>query len=223
MIARFQAMLKGATINQKKFARGHIVSGKSLVANRFTIRSLVYLMALAVTTACVSVQEEPAAIPDTIGPDQGMLVLVIDTSTSFQRLKFKKPGDVFATVATMNVPQGRSVRFISIPPGTYYWDRFEYATLGNYARYVDFTHGETQLAFRVKAGTISYPGDLYIQGHSDGYEVRLLDHSAMLLGDLNEQEKELMRKYGISYTGKGRDRFFVYYFSLKSHATSVEK
>ncbi|MDE2236172.1 MAG: hypothetical protein KGK44_11600 [Gammaproteobacteria bacterium] len=124
---------------------------------------------------------------------------------------------------TMNVPQGRSVRFISVSPGTYYWDRFEYATVGNYASYVDFTHGESQLSFTVKPGTVSYAGDLYIQDHSQGYDVRLLDHSAMLLGDLNEQEKQLIRKYGISYTGRGRDQFFSYYFSLKPPVTSGKK
>ncbi len=192
----------------------------SLNVRHIALRNLAYFVVLTVLTACMSVQNEPAAIPDTISPDQGMLVLVIDTSTSFQRLKFKKPGSVFATVAAMNIPQGRSVRFISIAPGTYYWDRFEYATVGNYASYVDFIHAETRLKFTVKPGTVSYPGDLYIKDEGDGYEIRLLDHSAMLLGDLNDQQNNLIRKYGISYTGKGRDQFFSYYFSLKAPASS---
>ena len=196
------------------------MSIRSLIVNQFSLRNLGYFVVLAVVSACVSVRDESAVVPDFIGPDKGMLALVIDTSTSFQRLKFKRPGDVFATVAAMNVPQGRTVRFISIAPGTYYWDRFEYATVNNYASYVDFTHGKTQLVFTVKPGTISYPGDLYIRDQGDGYEVRMLNHSAMLLSDLGEQQQELIKKYGISYTGKGRDRFYSYYFSLPHSAPS---
>jgi len=199
------------------------MSIRFLIANRVPLRNLIYFVVLAVVSACVSVQDETSVTPDSIGPKQGMLVLVIDTNTSFQRLKFKRPGDVFSTVATMNVLQGRTVRFISIPPGTYYWDRFEFATLINYATYVNFTNGKSQLAFTVKPGTISYPGDLYIQSHEDGYDVRLLDHAAMLLSDLNGQQRELIRKYGISYTGNGRDRFYSYYYSLKQPAPTGKK
>jgi hypothetical protein len=197
-----------------------ILSIRSVIVNQLSLRILVCFVVLVVASGCVSVQDETSVTPDSIRPDQGMLVLVIDTSTSFQRLKFKRPGDVFATVAAMNVPQGRTVRFISIAPGSYYWDRFEFATINNYASYVDFTNGKTQLAFTVKPGTISYPGDLYIQEHSGSFEVRLLDHSAMLLSDLNEQQKDLVTKYGISYTGKGRDQFYTYYFSLEPSASS---
>lgn len=199
------------------------MSIRLLIANRVPLRNLIYFVVLAVASACVSVQDETSVTPDSIGPEQGVLVLVIDSSTSFQRLKFKRSGDVFETVATMDVPSGRTVRFISIAPGTYYWDRFEFATMFNYASYVDFKNGKTQLVFTVKPGTISYPGDLYIQEHSDGYEVRLLDHSAMLLSDLNEQQRELINKYGISYTGKGRDQFYSYYFSLKQPAPTGNK
>lgn len=183
-------------------------------ARQLRLRPLLLLASLATLLGCVSVNDDTAVLPDSIGPNQGMLVLVIDSSTFFQRLKFKRPGDVFSTVATMNVPAGRTVRFISIKPGTYYWDRFEYPTVFNYASYVDFTGGRSELTFTVKPGTVSYAGDLYIRYEDGGYDVRMLDHSAMLLGDLNEQQQELISKYGIAYTGKGSDRFYSYYFSL---------
>lgn len=181
------------------------------------LRLTLFPAAILITllSGCVSVKDDASRPPETLVPGQGMVVLVIDSDVSFQRLKFKRPGDVFETVAAMDVPSGRSVRFISLPPGSYYWDRIEFETSYNFSHYVDFNDGSENLTFTVQAGKISYPGDLLIHRASSGnYAVKELDHAAMVLSDINEQEKDLIAKYGIAYTGKGRDKFYEYYDSL---------
>jgi hypothetical protein len=177
-------------------------------------------MLLTALGGCVSVKDNSVSLaaPTSVSPDQGLLILVINSSTGFQRLKFKRPGDVFETVAAMDIPPGRSIRLISIPPGNYYWDRMEFQTVGRYVHFVDFGDGDKNLAFTVKAGTVSYAGDLYIEWEDNGYGVHLLNHTAMLLGDLSLEQKGLIDKYGLSFTGKGSDRFFDYYQSLPAQA-----
>jgi hypothetical protein len=122
----------------------------------------------------------------------------------------------------MDIAPGRSIRFINIPPGNYYWDRMEFQTIGRYVHFVDFDHGDKNLTFSVKAGTVSYAGDLYIQYEGDGYDVQLLNHSAMLLGDLSLEQKNLIDKYGFAFTGKGSDKFFDYYKSLSSQPEATK-
>jgi hypothetical protein len=188
---------------------------KSLLFDK-TCAVFVALIVISLS-GCVSVKDDASLPPETITADQGMVALVIDSNVSFQRLKFKRPGDVFETVAAMNVPSGRSVRFISLPPGSYYWDRLEFETSYNFSHYVDFKDGAENLKFTVQAGKISYPGDVLIRRTNSGnYEVKELDHAAMLLSDINEQEKDLIARYGVVYTGKGRDKFYEYYNSLST-------
>lgn len=184
-------------------------------------------MLLAVLCGCVSVKDDTASAgstgaPTSVAPDQGLLILVINSSTGFQRLKFKRRGDVFETVAAMDIAPGRSMRFISIPPGNYYWDRMEFQTIGRYVHFVDFDNGDKNLTFSVKAGTVSYAGDLYIQGESDGYDVQLLNHSAMLLGDLSLEQRSLIDKYGLAFTGKDADKFLDYYKSLPAQSGAAK-
>lgn len=184
------------------------------------------LLVLTLLAGC-SLAHESTVLPDKLDPDQGMLVLVIDSNVPFQRLKFQRAGDVFETVGAMDIGTGRTIRFIQMPPGNYYWSRIEFATDFNYAQFVDFTHGSTDLAFTIRPGTVSYAGDLLIRGNvtggwsilSQNYHVRLLNHSAMLLNDIDVAQRTFITKHGIAYTGKGVDRFFDYYDSLSAPTT----
>ena len=76
--------------------------------------------------------------------------------------------------------------------------------------------------FRVEPGVISYPGELVVE--YIGRRQLLIftrNRSAMVLSDVRCHFPKLYQRYGIAYTGLGRDDFYDFYHSLEPMPQNV--
>ena len=110
-------------------------------------------------SALASMHEvKPGSVP-TLSPDEGLLVVGIDTSAAIGSVQIRRDGRIFGGDLIRDIPQGRSERLYVATAGDYRWDNISYYFNGTPIFGFDLKD-DKEFHFTVKPGVINYPGDL---------------------------------------------------------------
>lgn len=170
-------------------------------------------------------------------PNEGFLVVSVDTGVPFRSLRLRRPDEIFGDLVAQNQPVGRNVRMIVMPAGHYQWINVNLGTASWQRTYIWInTKQEEQYGFTLMAGKVNYPGDFVIQPIvSSGlyktlmdvpnafvffrgrYYIYLIDRFAMLYDELSPVQEQILKKYGLVYVGPGTDPFPGFYSYLLGH------
>lgn len=132
--------------------------------------------------------------------NEGILVLHLDTDVYIERLR------VSGYAVGGPFEPGVHTWLVAARIGTHRFSGFELNDRGWGSRWV-FPGLRDELTFEVRPGRVSYPGLLEIRlgGRSSA---RIVNRSASVLPELAEKYGDLLARYPVRYTGRGKDRFF---------------
>ena len=196
----------------------------------------LFLLAL-LSPAGVLAGQDTNLLNKQLKPDEGFLVVSVDTGVPFRSLRLRRPDEIFGDLVAQNQPAGRDVRIIVMPAGHYQWVNMNLGTASWQRTYLWINaRQKKQYAFNLVAGRVNYPGDFVIQPivssglykalmdvpnafvfFRGSYYVYMIDRFAMLHDELSPVQEQLIRKYGLVYVGPGNDPFPGFYANLTGH------
>lgn len=166
---------------------------------------------LACLSGCMTVSTVEPFDPVALGPNEGILVVQVDTDVPIDRLALNGRGIDFAFTP------GRHVRLLKVSAGEC---RFTHLTQG-----LAHWHlwGDVDLPkFRVVAGTINYPGVLYVRKVSFGYlYIRQFSRAGQVLRALEARYPRWLERYDVVEARDLRDDFLSAYQSLPDAARAA--
>jgi dipeptidyl aminopeptidase/acylaminoacyl peptidase len=136
----------------------------------------------------------------------GLLLVAVDTDIPLQALRIKRNGALFDAQSLKDIAKGRTTRLYVAPAGRYRWDavresgrRFE---LGD----------DEEYSFEVRAGTLSYPGDLVFRD-IDQFNafVHVANRGLLAMDWMDRTYPELSRGHVLTYMGHYPDPFPTFY------------
>ena len=179
--------------------------------------SCIGLLAGGLGCASSVVWVRQGEVPE-LKPGQGLLVFDLDTDQYVQLLAT----DGF--VAAREVAPGKHFAILAVDAGSYTWTRLEVPGFDMPGwrdwewKFPLWKWEEGALDFEVRAGSTSYGGMLLIRELVPANErfwltnkrldIRRINRSAMVLGQLERDYAELLAKYPFEYTGGLRDEFY---------------
>ena len=136
--------------------------------------AVLLLLFLGIFGAAEAEEIEPGALGKvTLGPDEGVVVLVVANSSAATSVRVV--GDGLANKFLVGkLVDGRNVRVFRVHAGDYRWDLLQFN--GGRA-YVDLPH-EYRYAFSVAPGVLNYPGDLDLSADGARVSMQHLDRAA---------------------------------------------
>jgi dipeptidyl aminopeptidase/acylaminoacyl peptidase len=142
-----------------------------------------------------------------LDPDEGLVAIVVDTTSSLRDVRLRKDGRIFNAATLEWVNPGATPKLYVMPVGTYQWSR---ATTF-FGMWYDFKDNE-DTKFRVEPGVINYPGDLLMRGtYTNNANFRFSNRGLQVMDWLEETHPELFARYAFHYTGHYPDPFPVLY------------
>jgi hypothetical protein len=178
-------------------------------------RSLA-LLALATLLGCATLRPIERGEPFELAPDEGILLVHVASNVPLQSVH------ISGATQIRDLKPGHNQRLYVISAGNYRWTRL---LLGSRLRYQMFSHDYWR--FRVEPGRINYPGMLMVHGPrvsfwtADSY-VFNLNRSALSYKLLEEEFPNLLERYPIEYTGRGRDDFLIRYSEAQRALRAAE-
>ena len=184
---------------------------------------LAALVLSAATVGCGSKQlaVQPPGQAAELGPDEGLLVVHVDTEVPLSHLTLSR------YELGQNLPAGRHLWLVRIPAGRYRWtevglagqtlDRIDLQEYGRRLARIDDFVWDDEFAIEVEAGVVNYPGELLIgsdwrfRSSGSGYWVRNRNHAAAALRRMTERYGGIVESRQIRYAGSGRDEFLDHY------------
>lgn len=142
-------------------------------------------------------------------PDEGLLVVAVDSDTEVKWLSVKSQARVFTGGKLADIGVGYTVALYVLPAGQYRWDRLSLGWLYWSMR------ENTEARFEVKPGRITYAGDLI---YRDFGRIRIANRGLRVLDWLEEKHPALLRKHDFEYVGYYPDPFPAYYRGLLADA-----
>ena len=106
-----------------------------------------------------------------LGPDEGLLVISMETPDRISSLHFNRQGRYFDGDAIDDIRPGQTTRMFVATAGSYQWSDIEYDSRN---LILTFRMGnEPEARFEVKPGVINYPGELihYPQGMHASFRI----------------------------------------------------
>jgi hypothetical protein len=159
-----------------------------------------------------------ASHPAELAPNEGLLILHIDTEIPLTRLILSR------RIIARSLAKGRHVWIARALEGSYSWEAIEIEN--EYGRRLKYTlDPDEELTFEVEAGKINYPGELSIRSGSQfarGNEeliVRNRNHSAMAVRELEGSYDSILRSLPLHYAGSSGDGFLEYYTQNRRQRT----
>jgi hypothetical protein len=199
-----------------------------------TIRGFLLLVSLSALAFAGEVHadsvDEVLATP--LKPDEGILVLRVDTEFAFKSLRLKRPSQPIGDLFAEDAPAGLSVYMAVVPAGHYQWTQILLGTMDFQRSWVDMYNTKHRFEFDVQPGKVNYPGDFVIRTNLGDtltqalkeldlpYAVMLLhviyhgdltDRLAMLMTTLTPEQRQALDRIGFAYIGPGEDSFPAYY------------
>lgn len=154
---------------------------------------------------------EPGKVPE-LSADEGLVALVIDTTSTLRDVRFRKDGKLFEAATIKNVNPGATPLLYIVPAGTYEWSR---ATTFFNLWYEFKDSPETK--FKVEPGVLNYPGDMLMRGaYTSSATFQFSNRSLQLLDWLEEFHPDVVAKYGFQYQGHYPDPFPQFYREAKA-------
>ncbi|HET7924334.1 MAG TPA: prolyl oligopeptidase family serine peptidase [Rhodanobacteraceae bacterium] len=167
--------------------------------------ALLFLFVLQIAgTAHAALREvDPGDVP-TLAPDQGLLLIAIDTDFNFDSLRIQREGSLSSEVIN-GIKPGTTSQLYVATAGKYYFahtssESWEYR-LGN----------DPEFHFEVKAGVVNYPGDLVFRKAGFLRAVRWLSNRGLRAMDWIEATHPALRAVRFEYTGIYPDPFPDFY------------
>jgi len=151
-----------------------------------------------------------ASHPAELAPNEGLLILHIDTEIPLKRLILS------GRTITRSLAKGRHVWIARAPEGIYRWEMIEIEN-ERHRRLKYELEPDEELTFEVEAGKINYPGELSIRPGSQSWWgnrtliVRNRNHSAMAVRELKDSYESILRSLPLHYAGSSGDGFLEYY------------
>jgi dienelactone hydrolase len=154
---------------------------------------------------------KPGNVPE-LKPDEGLMVIVIDTTSSLRDVRFRKDGRLFDSATIAGVQPGATPRLYVVPSGTYEWSR-----VTTYFRlWYDFK-GSPDAKFRVAPGVLNYPGDMLMRGaYTNAATFQFSNRSLQVMDWLEEVHPQVFAKYQFEYRGHYPDPFPSFYRSAQA-------
>jgi dipeptidyl aminopeptidase/acylaminoacyl peptidase len=143
-----------------------------------------------------------------LAPDEGLVVLSVDTSAPVNTVHVARVGGGTETVLNyLNV--GRNPDLFAAKAGEYEWSQMKLTTWRMYSR---FKIGKPEFRFTVVPGKIVYPGDLVLRPESLSYAyIQIHNRTLPIMDWLEEKHPALYGKFSFEYTGYYPDPFPAYY------------
>jgi hypothetical protein len=179
-------------------------------------RSLA-LLVLTTPLGCATLRPIEPNEPFELAPDEGILLVHVASNVPVQSVH------ISGATQIRDLKVGHNQRLYALSAGTYRW---AHLILGSRLRYQMFSHDYWR--FRVEPGRINYPGMLMVRGPrvsfwtADSY-VFNLNRSALSYKLLEEDFPDLLERYPIEYTGRGRDDFLSYYREAQRAAETPDE
>ncbi|WP_157475128.1 prolyl oligopeptidase family serine peptidase [Lysobacter sp. Root494] len=143
-----------------------------------------------------------------LAPDEGLVVLSVDTSAPVNTVHIGRVGGGTETVLNY-LDVGRNPHLFVARAGEYEWSQMKLTTSRMYSR---FKIGKPEFRFTVVPGKIVYPGDLVLRPESlTSAYIQIHNRSLPIMDWLEEKHASLYRKHPFEYTGYYPDPFPAYY------------
>jgi len=179
------------------------------------ISCLALFFLCAVTAGAAVRKVEPGKIPK-LDQDEGLLALVVDSSTPLKNVIFKKDGSLFGGQFRNLGGGGATAQLYVVSAGTYQWNEIQ-AWFG--VRYE--LEDRPQYRFTVQPGVITYPGDLVVRASNlFSPEINVLNRSLQMMDWLEEMHPDLWRQYRVAYSGYYPDPFPEIYRAARATSTA---
>ena len=182
--------------------------------------SLICLIAVSLggCTSTYFVRIEPEA-PFQLAENEALMVIQIDTDLPIGRLVLS------GLMIRESIEVGRHFWVAKVRPGRQSWRKVYIAGKTRHAGRYNITRSKyarvSELDFSLEPGVINYAGELIIRnagsrGLQTWISVRIRNHVAMALRDLEQKYGNLLDHYSIRMAGSSGDAFVDHYMSERS-------
>jgi hypothetical protein len=192
----------------------------------FPRRLVAPLLVLLTTLGCTTAKRITADGTLDLTPDQGILVVHIDSDFPIQKLKFNH-----SIKAATDLSAGTHLALFRVPAGRYRWTTIEIPAFHPGYFYRFRMRRDSEWKFEVKPGHITYPGQLVVKGSnqvlfgSGNLEAWTANRAAMALVELRANFPNLLAQHPMANGRAERDDFLDHYQQFLSSAPlgSIEK
>lgn len=172
------------------------------------------LFALSIDAAARVRVVDPGEMP-TLGADEGLLLVAVDSNVDLNAVSVKKEGRLFSSGVLANLKAGHNARLYVVPAGQYAWDQVR---AFNSVRYG--LKDDPEYHFEVRPGVITYGGDLVFR--PQGWfraRVQVSNRGLRAMDWLEAQHPTVARQYAFSYSGHYPDPFPAFYRQARTGTT----
>jgi hypothetical protein len=178
----------------------------------FSKRLIPLLFALLPALGCANTRLIATDGPLALKPDEGILVVHVDSDFHIRRLRF----NTRFTAAT-DLSPGQYVALVVVPAGSYRWTTIEVPVGGPGYYYRFRMRRDSDWSFKVEAGRINYPGQIIVKGtqrsllSSKSLYTWTQTRSALALGQIRATYPTLLTQYPLVNGRSVRDDFLEHY------------
>lgn len=181
---------------------------------RETMSGMAWLLAALLALPALAMDRvDPGEMPK-LDTDEGLVLIAIDSSIALEGVHVRKDGgSVFGAGVLSRLPEGRTLRLYKAPAGRYEWNRI--STFSGYYSVGD----DGEYDFEVKAGRISYAGDLVFRPDSFyRATIHVANRGLAALDWLQAQHAALLAAVPFEYVGTYPDPFPAFYRERRDQA-----
>lgn len=156
---------------------------------------------------------DPGEMP-TLGEDEGLLVVAVDSSMDLASVSVKKDGKLFGSGTLANLKAGRTSRLYAVPAGTYEWDQVRLFANIHYE-----LKSDVEYRFEVPPGKITYSGDLVFRPRGLlRADIQVTNRGLKAIDWLEANHADLAKRYPFAYSGHYPDPFPAFYRQARSRS-----
>lgn len=180
-------------------------------------RGLLLLCCLLLSPLAQGLDELKPGVTLELAPDEGLLVVAVDTRQPLYGLRLGREGRVLGSAFLRRLPEGRSHRLFKAKAGDYQW--MEVQPFGGWRFRL---RDDAEFRFSITAGTVNYPGDLLFEASSLWRaQLRPANRGMAALDWLRLTHPELLDKHGFRYAGTYPDPFPAHFLAALKTAPSA--
>ncbi|KRG37804.1 hypothetical protein ARC20_16015 [Stenotrophomonas panacihumi] len=157
---------------------------------------------------------KPGEVP-VLAPDEGLVLMAVDTSQELARVTLNKDGQYFGAGVMTQIQPGRSYRLYVAPVGDYAWKKVTLASNAS-VWYGYNLEDSDEYRFHVEAGRITYPGDLLIRPHGWWRSENGMVNRALAAMDWLQAQHPGLGKIPFAYSGHYPDPFPAFYRQVQA-------
>jgi dipeptidyl aminopeptidase/acylaminoacyl peptidase len=143
--------------------------------------------------------------------NEGLLVVSIDSSTPLRSVRFERVGALFSSSQLSRVEAGLTRQVYAVPAGDYQWSMVTLVDTWTWRSVLELGDDE-EFRFSVRAGQITYAGDLIVRPTSwRSAGVHIANRSLPVIDWLRDAHGALYARYPFEYSGYYPDPFPAFY------------